>query len=47
MQREGRYFYGCDSFPIPIEHIASRGTGGAHFEQRVFNVSMLYYVNRC
>ena len=41
MQREGRKFFGCDSLPgIPIEDIARPGTGGAHFEKRVFSVCM-------
>ena len=47
LQREGRNFFGCDSFSgVPIEDIARQGTGGVHFEQRVFNVRTLY-VNRC
>ena len=41
-QREGRNFFGCDSFSgVPIEDSPIPGTGGIHFEQRVFNVRML------
>ena len=41
LQREGRNFFGCDSFSgVPIEDVPRQGTGGLHFEQRVFNVCM-------
>ena len=43
LQREGRNFFGCESFSgVPIEDVDRPGTGGVHFEQRVFNVRMLY-----
>ena len=41
-QREGRNFFGCESFSgVPIEDVPRQGTGGLHFEQRVFGVRVL------
>ena len=40
-QREGRNFFGCESFSgVPIEDVPFQGTGRVHFEQRVFSVCL-------
>jgi leishmanolysin-like peptidase len=42
LMREGRKFYGCETFPgVPLEDASRKGTGGSHFEKRVFNNELM------